>query len=148
MPLRLFPRATLRAPPPGRRGRTQVHRANAYRVAGDSGGVGNGSKGSGGGADAGDGVRGSKAAVAVCALQARLPAARVVYVSATGASEAAHLLFAARLGLWGPGTAFPRREAFVREIKAGGTAAMELVAVQDPPPPPVLGGHAASLTPY
>ncbi|KAJ1481743.1 P-loop containing NTP hydrolase pore-1-domain-containing protein, partial [Baffinella frigidus] len=97
----------------------EVHRANSFKLTSD-GAVG----------DAGDGVRGSKSANAVTTLQARLPSARVVYVSATGASESAHLLFAARLGLWGPGTAFPGREAFAREVKAGGTAAMEMLAVQ------------------
>jgi hypothetical protein len=61
-------------------------------------------------------------------LQARLPDARIVYVSATGATEVANLAYAARLGLWGRGTPFPTVEAFVERVSAGGIAAMELVA--------------------
>ena len=61
-------------------------------------------------------------------LQDRLPNARVVYASATGATEVANLAYAARLGLWGRGTPFPSVEAFVEKVSAGGIAAMELVA--------------------
>ena len=61
-------------------------------------------------------------------LQARLPNARVVYASATGATEVSNLAYAARLGLWGRGTPFPTVEAFVEKVSAGGIAAMELVA--------------------
>ncbi|OZC01435.1 strawberry notch-like NTP hydrolase domain-containing protein [Rubricoccus marinus] len=61
-------------------------------------------------------------------LQERLPSARVVYASATGATEVANLAYAARLGLWGRGTPFPTVEAFVEKVSAGGIAAMELVA--------------------
>ncbi|MEM1044392.1 MAG: strawberry notch C-terminal domain-containing protein, partial [Bacteroidota bacterium] len=61
-------------------------------------------------------------------LQARLPNARVVYASATGATEVANLAYAARLGLWGRGTPFPTVESFVEKVSAGGIAAMELVA--------------------
>lgn len=61
-------------------------------------------------------------------LQKRLPDARVVYVSATGATEVANLSYAERLGLWGPGTAFPTVENFIHEINQGGLAAMELVS--------------------
>ena len=61
-------------------------------------------------------------------LQARLPDARVVYASATGATEVANLAYATRLGLWGRGTPFPTVEAFVEKVSAGGIAAMELVA--------------------
>jgi hypothetical protein len=46
-------------------------------------------------------------------LQARLPKARVVYVSATGATEVNNLAYAARLGLWGEGTPFPGRNEFL-----------------------------------
>ena len=61
-------------------------------------------------------------------LQDRLPNARIVYASATGATEVANLAYAARLGLWGRGTPFPSVEAFVEKVSAGGIAAMELVA--------------------
>lgn len=41
--------------------------------------------------------------MAVLKLQGILPAARVVYCSATGASEPRNLAYMTRLGLWGPG---------------------------------------------
>src|SRR3546814_525786 len=61
-------------------------------------------------------------------LQNLLPRARVLYASATGASDVNNLAYATRLGLWGPETAFANREAFVADIRDGGIAAMELVA--------------------
>ena len=61
-------------------------------------------------------------------LQNTLPRARVLYASATGASDVNNLAYAVRLGLWGPGTAFANREQFISEIRDGGIAAMELVA--------------------
>lgn len=70
----------------------------------------------------------SAQALAVVDLQMRLPKARVVYVSATGATEVSNLSFANRLGLWGPGTPFSGVEHFVAEMTAGGLATMELVA--------------------
>ena len=70
----------------------------------------------------------SQRALAVVELQDRLPNARVVYASATGATEVSNLAYAARLGLWGRGTPFPTVEAFVEKVSAGGIAAMELVA--------------------
>jgi len=62
-------------------------------------------------------------------LQHALPNARVVYVSATGATSVQNLAYAQRLGLWG-GTDFPfaTRAEFVSAIEAGGVAAMEVVA--------------------
>lgn len=62
-------------------------------------------------------------------LQHALPNARVVYVSATGATSVQNLAYAQRLGLWG-GTDFPfaTRAEFVAAIEAGGVAAMEVVA--------------------
>lgn len=70
----------------------------------------------------------SAQALAVVDLQMRLPKARVVYVSATGATEVSNLSFANRLGLWGPGTPFSGVEHFVAEMTSGGLATMELVA--------------------
>ncbi|WP_379923701.1 strawberry notch-like NTP hydrolase domain-containing protein [Erythrobacter sp. R86502] len=72
--------------------------------------------------------KGSQQGIAGVLLQNRLPKARVLYASATGASEVNNLAYAVRLGLWGPETAFASREAFISEIRAGGIAAMELVA--------------------
>ena len=67
-------------------------------------------------------------AIAGMELQARLPNARVVYVSATGATEVSNLAFAERLGLWGRGTPFASRAAFISQVEKGGIAAMELIA--------------------
>ena len=62
-------------------------------------------------------------------LQHALPDARVVYVSATGATTVHNLAYAQRLGLWG-GEDFPfaTRAEFVDAIEAGGVAAMEVLA--------------------
>ncbi|BAV50838.1 methylase/helicase [Mesorhizobium loti] len=62
-------------------------------------------------------------------LQHALAGARVVYVSATGATTVANLAYAQRLGLWG-GEDFPfsTRAEFVEAIEAGGVAAMEVLA--------------------
>jgi predicted RNA methylase len=73
-------------------------------------------------------VKGSAQGVAGVTLQNRLPAARIVYVSATGATKIENLAYAQRLDLWGPHTAFASREIFVAELTAGGIAALELVA--------------------
>jgi hypothetical protein len=73
-------------------------------------------------------VKGSEQGVAGVRLQNLLPRARVLYASATGASDVNNLAYATRLGLWGPETAFANREAFVTDIRNGGIAAMELVA--------------------
>jgi hypothetical protein len=70
----------------------------------------------------------SAAALAVVEIQKRLPKARIVYVSATGATEVSNLSFATRLGLWGPGTPFANIGNFIAEMTAGGLATMELVA--------------------
>ena len=62
-------------------------------------------------------------------LQHALPHARVLYVSATGASTVPGLAYAQRLGLWGAGeTPFEQRIEFVTAMEAGGVAAMEVVA--------------------
>ncbi|PYE87555.1 strawberry notch family protein [Phyllobacterium leguminum] len=62
-------------------------------------------------------------------LQHALPDARVVYVSATGATTVHNLAYAQRLGLWG-GDDFPfaTRAEFVEAIEDGGVAAMEVLA--------------------
>jgi hypothetical protein len=70
----------------------------------------------------------SAQAMAVVELQRRLPGARVVYVSATGATEVSNLSFANRLGIWGPGTPFASVKEFISNMVAGGLATMELVA--------------------
>jgi predicted RNA methylase len=62
-------------------------------------------------------------------LQHALPDARVLYVSATGATTVENLAYAQRLGLWG-GADFPfaNRAEFVAAIENGGVAAMEVLA--------------------
>ena len=61
-------------------------------------------------------------------LQHALPDARVLYVSATGATQVQNLAYAQRLGMWG-GEDFPfeTRAAFVAAIEDGGVAAMEML---------------------
>ena len=85
-----------------------------------------------GGVAGGEGAMGKSAGSqqGICGvlLQNKLPGARVLYASATGASDVNNLAYAVRLGLWGPETAFATREAFITEIRKGGIAAMELVA--------------------
>ncbi|MEH1899515.1 MAG: strawberry notch family protein [Nostoc sp.] len=62
-------------------------------------------------------------------LQNALPQARVIYVSATGATKVSNLSYANRLGLWQTGDfPFTSREDFVESIEGGGIAAMEVVA--------------------
>ncbi|MXW21379.1 MAG: methylase [Gammaproteobacteria bacterium] len=62
-------------------------------------------------------------------LQHALPDARVVYVSATGATTVPGLAYAGRLGLWASGeTPFETRAEFVSAMEAGGVAALEVVA--------------------
>jgi len=73
-------------------------------------------------------TKGSQQGITGVELQNRLPRARVIYASATGASDINNLAYAVRLGLWGEGTAFPDRTAFITRIREGGIAAMELVA--------------------
>ena len=74
-------------------------------------------------------TKGTAQGLAGLALQNRLPHARIVYVSATGATQVRNLGYANRLGLWGHGQApFASREQLVSAMEAGGVAAMELVA--------------------
>ncbi|ABD89445.1 strawberry notch-like NTP hydrolase domain-containing protein [Rhodopseudomonas palustris] len=81
----------------------------------------------------GKGERGDQAASqqgrAGLRLQHAVPNARIVYVSATGATTVHNLAYAQRLGLWG-GDDFPfaTRAEFVEAIEAGGVAAMEVLA--------------------
>jgi predicted RNA methylase len=62
-------------------------------------------------------------------LQHALHDARVLYVSATGATTVQNLAYAARLGLWGTGDfPFATRADFVAAMEGGGIAAMEVLA--------------------
>ena len=84
-------------------------------------------------AGGGKGARGAKKAsqqgIAGLALQNRLPNARILYVSATGATLPENLAYASRLGLWGGQEApFDTRDAFMDAVESGGVAVMELIA--------------------
>jgi P-loop containing NTP hydrolase pore-1/C-terminal domain on Strawberry notch homologue len=62
-------------------------------------------------------------------LQHALPDARILYVSATGATTVENLAYAQRLGLWGSADfPFDKRTDFAAAIEAGGVAAMEVLA--------------------
>ena len=62
-------------------------------------------------------------------LQHALHDARILYVSATGATTVQNLAYAARLGLWGTGDfPFATRADFVSAMEGGGIAAMEVLA--------------------
>lgn len=70
----------------------------------------------------------SQQALAGVELQRELPNARVVYSSATGATEISNLSYADRLGLWGRGTSFNDKSDFINKMSAGGIATMEAIA--------------------
>ena len=57
-----------------------------------------------------------------------LPLARVVYSSATGATDVRNMAYMTRLGLWGEGTSFDNFIGFMKAIDAGGVGAMEIAA--------------------
>ncbi|MRX36911.1 strawberry notch family protein [Aminobacter sp. MDW-2] len=62
-------------------------------------------------------------------IQHALPDARIVYVSATGATAVENLAYAQRLGIWGSEDfPFANRAEFVSAIEDGGVAAMEVLA--------------------
>ena len=65
----------------------------------------------------------------VVELQRKLPKARVVYASATGATEPRNMAYMERLGMWGMGTAFKEFVDFLNVIERRGMGAMELVAM-------------------
>ncbi|KAL1537165.1 udp-glycosyltransferase [Salvia divinorum] len=71
----------------------------------------------------------TKTGEAVLDIQARLPEARVIYCSATGASEPRNLGYMVRLGLWGSGTSFLSFRDFLGAMDKGGVGALELVAM-------------------
>ena len=59
----------------------------------------------------------------------RNPDYRVVYSSATGATDVRNMAYMTRLGLWGPSTSFPNGFThFLDEIDRGGVGAMEMVS--------------------
>ena len=73
----------------------------------------------------------SRTGMAVVELQERLPKARVLYCSATGASEPRNMGYMVRLGLWGKGTAYPGGfKDFLTALERRGVGAMELLAME------------------
>ncbi|KAM3957889.1 LOW QUALITY PROTEIN: protein strawberry notch [Aphomia sociella] len=71
----------------------------------------------------------TKTGLTALELQTRLPAARVVYASATGASEPRNMAYMVRLGIWGDGTPFPTFMDFINAVEKRGVGAMEIVAM-------------------
>ncbi|XP_041862042.1 protein strawberry notch homolog 2 isoform X2 [Melanotaenia boesemani] len=71
----------------------------------------------------------TKMGKAVLDLQSKLPRARVVYASATGASEPKNMIYMSRLGIWGEGTPFRAFDDFLHAIEKRGVGAMEIVAM-------------------
>jgi len=79
---------------------------------------------------AGRGVRkASQQGIAGLRLQRALPNARILYVSATGATKLENLSYLERLGLWGTADMpFRSREDFLSQVGMGGVAALEAVS--------------------
>ncbi|XP_076254602.1 protein strawberry notch isoform X4 [Rhynchophorus ferrugineus] len=71
----------------------------------------------------------TKTGLTVLELQNKLPKARVVYASATGASEPRNMAYMVRLGLWGEGTPFKEFADFISAVEKRGVGAMEIVAM-------------------
>lgn len=71
----------------------------------------------------------TKTGLTALELQNKLPKARVVYASATGASEPRNMAYMVRLGIWGLGTPFPSFNDFISAVEKRGVGAMELVAM-------------------
>ena len=71
----------------------------------------------------------TKTGQTVLELQNQLPKARVIYASATGASEPKHMAYMVRLGIWGPGSPFRDFNEFLAAVEKRGVGAMEIVAM-------------------
>lgn len=66
--------------------------------------------------------------LAALEIQRKLANARVVYSSATGATEVRNLAYAERLGVWMGNGDFRSRDEFISAMTAGGIASMEIIA--------------------
>lgn len=74
-------------------------------------------------------TKASQQGLAGLAMQNRVPDARVLYVSATGATVVSNLAYASRLGLWQTGDfPFKTRAEFIAAMEKGGIAAMEVIS--------------------
>ncbi|CEL94343.1 unnamed protein product [Vitrella brassicaformis CCMP3155] len=72
----------------------------------------------------------SQTGQAVYQLQVQCVHCPVLYSSATGASDIQHMAYMERLGLWGPGKAFPDFQTFKGKMSKGGVAALECVSLE------------------
>lgn len=54
---------------------------------------------------------------------------RVIYASATGASEPRNMAYMVRLGIWGEGSPFREFNDFIQAVEKRGIGAMEIVAM-------------------
>ncbi|KAF7636928.1 hypothetical protein Mgra_00003667 [Meloidogyne graminicola] len=75
------------------------------------------------------GTRSTKTGRVVLELQQALPTARIVYASATGATEPRNMAYMTRLGLWGLGLTFGTFGEFIHSVENRGVGAMEMVAM-------------------
>ncbi|PAV91926.1 hypothetical protein WR25_06227 isoform A [Diploscapter pachys] len=75
------------------------------------------------------GGKSTKTGQMVVELQRALPKARVVYASATGATEPRNMAYMTRIGLWGVGQSFRDFNAFIDAVERRGVGAMEIVAM-------------------
>ncbi|WP_162002737.1 strawberry notch-like NTP hydrolase domain-containing protein [Microvirga tunisiensis] len=77
--------------------------------------------------DGGWGVATSLQGLAGIKLQNALPNARVVYCSATGATELDNLAYMVRLGLWGAGTSYAKPTDFFDDFGGAGLSGLEAI---------------------
>ncbi|VDN07010.1 unnamed protein product [Thelazia callipaeda] len=75
------------------------------------------------------GSKPTKTGRSVMELQKALPNARIVYASATGATEPRNMAYMTRIGLWGQGQAFHEFSDFINAVEKRGVGAMEIVAM-------------------
>ncbi|XP_017785168.1 PREDICTED: protein strawberry notch isoform X2 [Nicrophorus vespilloides] len=71
----------------------------------------------------------TKTGLTVLEIQNKLPKARVIYASATGASEPRNMAYMVRLGMWGEGSPFKEFNDFISAVEKRGVGAMEIVAM-------------------
>ncbi|XP_045468793.1 protein strawberry notch homolog 1-like isoform X4 [Harmonia axyridis] len=74
-------------------------------------------------------MKSTKTGQMVVDLQEALSKARVLYASATGASEPKNMAYMTRLGLWGKGTTFVTFDDFASAVEKKGVGGMEIVAM-------------------
>ena len=69
----------------------------------------------------------SETAIVILELVDTFPNARILYSTATGATEVRNFALYNRLGLWGMGTAFSNVDGFISSINMAGLSGMELM---------------------